>query len=96
MEGGELSWYSRTILDGYGNVGEHRQWVGVIGDVLHDVGLESGLSADFLCNFGPLLTALVVVGSPQNRQSDRMDCTVLTVAWSPHRVGRRHGRFDAL
>ena len=42
-------------------------WAGVVEDVLHDVGLESGLFADFVCNFDSLLISLVVVvGSLQN------------------------------
>ena len=60
-----------------------------MGDVHHDVGLESGLFADFVCSFGPLLTALVVaVGSSQNRWLNSM---VSTVAWSPYSLRRRRG-----
>jgi hypothetical protein len=35
-------------------------WVEVVGDVLYDVENDSGLVADFLCSFDPLLIALLV------------------------------------
>jgi hypothetical protein len=35
----------------------------MVGDVLHDVGLGSGLFFDVLCGFDALLTSLIVVGS---------------------------------